>query len=229
MTAGGVFARCRGIVFDLDGTLIDSYEAIAKSLNHALRQLGYPEMPADRVRSLVGRGLESLIERALRERGAGDPVAETARGVTLFRRCYEEVCVPGTRLLPEVAQTLAILADRGYKMAVATNKPSYFADRLMTSLGIRGYFACVLGPDLVTHPKPHPEMVTAALEKMELKPPEAVYIGDMEVDVQTARAAGVPVIVLPTGSSSIDELRRCDADALVESFGGLLDFLPRAW
>ncbi|HEY3176544.1 MAG TPA: HAD-IA family hydrolase [Candidatus Polarisedimenticolia bacterium] len=217
----------RGIVFDLDGTLIDSYEAIAESLNEAMSRLGRSPLPLERVRKMVGRGLETLMARALgvdEEAGAG----LIAEGVAAFRRRYDEICVDKTRMLPGVAPTLTTLRQRGYRMSVATNKPSYFATRLLDALGVGQCFDVVLGPDLVARQKPHPEMVLAALAAMHLTPSEAVYVGDMEIDVETARAAGVRVVVLPTGSSDLASLRAAGADFVLASFPALLDLLPSA-
>jgi len=215
----------RGIVFDLDGTLIDSYEAIAESLNKALVELGRAPLEVSRVRAMVGRGLETLIERALGV-DAGCESETVARAVTLFRRHYDQICVGRTRLLPEVSETLGVLRVRGYRMSVATNKPSHFARRLLDALGVGERFDIVMGPELVSHHKPHPEMVLAALRAMRVAPREAVYVGDMKVDVQTARAAGMPVVVLPTGSSDLEELERSGADLILTSFSALLDLLP---
>src|SRR5262249_12610026 len=130
--------RVAGIVFDLDGTLIDSYDAIAASLNHALETLGRPTFPIDEVRTMVGRGLEVLVARALGEATATPELIEQA--VRLFRRHYDAVCVERTRLLPDVAKTIGALARRGYRMSVATNKPSYFARRLLDALSIGAAF-----------------------------------------------------------------------------------------
>jgi 2-phosphoglycolate phosphatase len=214
-------ARVRGIVFDLDGTLIDSYEAIAESLNHALASAGMAPLPAATIRGMVGLGLESLIARAMGEE-------RVAEGVRAFRAHYDGICVAKTSLLPEVRETLEALHGRGYRMAVATNKPSYFAWRLLESLRVRRYLAAVLGPDVVQNRKPHPEMVLKAIERMGLSPAESVCVGDMEVDVETARAAGVPVVVLPTGSRSAEDLGRASPDLLLASFRDLLDVLPGA-
>jgi phosphoglycolate phosphatase len=217
----------RGIVFDLDGTLIDSYEAITASLNEAMAQLGRAPQPLDRVRLMVGRGLETLMARALGvDAEAGVPLI--AEGVSVFRRHYDRICVDRTRLLPDVGETLRALRARGYRMAVATNKPSYFARRLLDALGVGAHLDAVLGPDLVSHHKPHPEMVLAALGAMGLAPSEAVYVGDMEIDVETARAAGMRVVVLPTGSCDLASLRGAGADLVIESFSTLLDLLPGA-
>jgi phosphoglycolate phosphatase len=222
-------ARVRAVVFDLDGTLIDSYEAIADSLNTALAGLGRAPLPVPRIRTMVGRGLETLIARALEvDDGLPDGAAAVAEGVRLFRARYDRVCVPLTTLLPGVAGTLAGLHGRGYPMGVATNKPSYFARRLLDALGVGGYLAAVYGPDLVARHKPDPEMVHAVLRTMGVEPREALYVGDMEIDVQTARAAGMPVVVMPTGSCDDASLQTCGADRVVPGMAALLDLLPGA-
>ena len=215
----------QGIVFDLDGTLIDSYEAIGASLNHALTLLGRAPIPADLVRMMVGRGLEVLIERAI---GGPLPAGDDtiARAVELFRQHYDRTCVEKTTLLPEVAPTLRSLHERGYRMGVATNKPSYFARRLLDALGVGVMIPTIYGPDLVSHHKPHPEMVQRVLAELELAPSQAIYVGDMEVDIQTARAAGMRVVVMPTGSSDLAALLEARADLVVDRFSALLDLLP---
>ena len=213
------FDRIRGIVFDLDGTLIDSYDAIAESLNHAMEKAGMSPLSVDEVRGMVGMGLETLIARAMGEEWVEE-------GVRVFRARYDRICVAKTTLLPQVAETLEELHRRGYGMSVATNKPSYFAGRLLESLRVRRYLTAVLGPDVVENKKPHPEMVLKAMEMMEVSPDETLYVGDMEVDVETARAAGVKVVVLPTGSRTMEALRESGPDLLIGSFADLLQILP---
>ena len=215
------FEKIRGIVFDLDGTLIDSYEAITESLNHAMARAGIPPLPEERVKEMVGMGLETLVERAM---GA----SRVEEGVRSFRTRYDEICEARTRLLPEVAETLAALRERGYLMAVATNKPAHFASRLLAALGVDRSFGVVLGPDLVENKKPHPEMVDRAMEALGLDRASTLYVGDMEVDIQAARAAGVIVVVLPTGSRSAEALASHGPDLLIRAFSDLLDLLPGA-
>ena len=219
-------ARLRGIIFDLDGTLIDSYDAIADSLNTALGGLSRGPLPVEQVRSMVGRGLETLIEQALGGPEGGATPDAVAQAVLIFRRRYDLICVEQTTLLPGVGATLTTLHGRGYRMCVATNKPSYFAKRLLDALSVGGLFDTVLGPDLVEYPKPHPAMVKAAMQAMRLTQRETLYVGDMEIDVQTARAAGLAVIVMPTGSRDAETLRRAGADLVVSDFSSLLEWLP---
>jgi len=213
------FEKVRGIVFDLDGTLIDSYEAITESLNHAMTRAGLAPLAESSVKEMVGMGLETLIARAMGE-------ARVDEGVKDFRARYSEICEARTRLLPGVKGTLVELRARGYAMAVATNKPAYFARRLLEALGVEDCFTIVLGPDMVENKKPHPEMVLEALERMGLVAASALYVGDMEVDIQTARAARVPVVVLPTGSRTEEALAAHEPDLLLRTFDELLALLP---
>ncbi len=215
------YAHIRGVVFDLDGTLIDSYEAITESLNAALEAEGLEPLGVEQVRGMVGLGLETLIARAMGE-------ARVESGVRRFRERYDRICVTRTSLLPDVAETLDTLHRRGYRMAVASNKPSQFGWRLLEGLHVRKYLDTVLGPDVVSNKKPHPEMIHRAMEAMGVSPGETLYVGDMEIDVETARAAGVPVIVVPTGSRTEAALERCGADGLIRSFKELLGLLPGA-
>lgn len=211
----------KGLVFDLDGTLVDSYEAISESLNHALGRLGLATLEPARIRKLVGRGLESLIERAM-DGAARDP-SLLESGVRFFRERYDVICVSKTRLLPGVKKTLGELDRRGLTMAVATNKPSYFATRILDALEVGRHLRAVYGPDRVPRPKPHPDMMKAVLSELGLAPADVIYVGDMEVDVETARAAGVRVILLPTGSCELEELESAGADLVLPDFKALGD------
>jgi 2-phosphoglycolate phosphatase len=210
------FGNVKGIVFDLDGTLIDSYEAITESLNAALRAAGLPPVKEEAVRGMVGMGLETLIARAMGQE-------RVEEGVRAFREHYDRVCVAGTS---EVAETLDALHRRGYRMSVASNKPAHFGWRLLEGLHLRRFMTCVLGPDLVANRKPHPEMVFRAMREMQTGTRDTLYVGDMEVDVETARSAGVPVIVVPTGSRSAEDLRSAGADMLIDAFRDLIGLLP---
>ena len=186
----------RGIIFDFDGTLIDSYEPIAESLNHVRRSFDRPPLPLDEVKTLVGHGLEHLIEKAVGP-------AQIQEGVRLFRESYAAICESRTKILPQVRETLEKLERRGYQMAIATNKPSYFARDILRALEIDHLFAEVLGPNDVQRPKPDPEMLEIIMMRLGLGVDEMVYVGDMLIDVEVARSAGVAVYALPTGSAPV--------------------------
>jgi phosphoglycolate phosphatase len=202
------------LVFDLDGTLIDGYEAIADALAYALERLGEPPLPLARVRGMVGHGLESLVEEAV---GPG----RAPEGVRLFREWYPEVAVAKSHLLPGVRETLAILAARGYRMALASNKPAAFSRMILEANGVAEHFEAVGGPDPETPAKPDPTMLRRLMDGARVKPSDTVAVGDMEVDSAFARAAGCRVVLIPGGSRSREELLAVDADALLDSIAAL--------
>jgi 2-phosphoglycolate phosphatase len=209
----------RGIIFDFDGTLIDSYEAIAESLNHVRTSFSLAAIPAEEIRPMVGHGLEKLIAKAV----GPERVDE---GIRLFRQSYASLCERKTSILPQVKETLDTLDRRGYQMAIATNKPSYFARDILKALEIDHLFVEVLGPNDVERPKPDPEMIEIIIMRIGLSPEEIVYVGDMPLDVEVGRRAGVAVYAVPTGSASRDALLEARPDRLLHRFSDLLAFLP---
>jgi 2-phosphoglycolate phosphatase len=187
------------LIFDLDGTLVDSYEAIQDALSHAMAALGFPPWPPEETKRRVGRGLEILMEEAV---GA----ANVAEGVRLFRERYPAVFLEKTRVLPGVAETIPALKSRGKTLAVATNKPSDFSRRILDHLGLGRYFDLVLGPLDVARPKPHPDMLNRILADLEFRPDETLYIGDMTLDAESAANAGLACVLLATGGNGRSEL-----------------------
>ncbi len=206
------------IVFDLDGTLIDSYRPIAASLNHARAHFGMAPLDLAEIRARVGRGLEHLIgELVGRDR--------VEQGVQLFRQRYSEIYADQTVGLPGVVKTLRGLQQAGYSMAVASNKPARFSKPILQLVGMLPFIGCVQGPDLVASHKPEPAMILRCLELLQVTQRQAVYVGDMLLDVESAARAGLPVILVPGGSSEPQELRGT-GQALLSSFEALLELLP---
>jgi phosphoglycolate phosphatase len=211
--------RVRGIVFDLDGTLIDSYPAIAASVNRAREAFGLPALPEEEVRVHVGRGLETLI---------ADLVGPTrvVEGVGLFREHYARVYASGTTALPRAEEVVRALAERGFALAVASNKPARFSEDILRTLGMRAAFREVQGPDLAGTTKPEPEMLRLCRKALSVEADETLYVGDMVLDVETARRAGVAVVLVPGGSSSPAELR-ATGERLLAGLPDLLSLLPQ--
>lgn len=206
--------RYQGLVFDLDGTLVDSYGAITECFNFARTSLGESAVSEEAVRGLVGHGLESLMEDAVGTQRA-------AEAVRLFRVRYDAICEEKTCLLPGVAHTLPALAALDVKMGVATNKPTRFAVRILEALGMMPYLRAVLGPGEGIPAKPHPRMLLQVLGELDVKPSQALYVGDMGIDIETARRAGVDVWVMPTGSSSKEALTADGPDRIFPDFAVL--------
>lgn len=208
----------RAVIFDLDGTLIDSYAAIAASLNQARSFVGLPVLDDDAVRRRVGRGLESLVAELV----GPDRVAES---VGRFRRHYAEIFLDTTVALPDAVDVVAELRKRGFRLAVASNKPSRFSRQLLDRLGMGPAFETVLGPDEAGATKPDPAMLRLALEQLDTPPRQAVYVGDMTLDVESAGRAGLPVVLVPGGSSSLHELTGT-GEQVLPSLAHLIDLLP---
>ncbi len=209
----------RAVVFDLDGTLIDSYSAIHECLNRVLAHYGRPLVSLEECRRMVGHGLEILIEQAVGKENV-------AEGVRLFRERYRVAGPLGTKLLDGADEVTAALVSRRLKLAVASNKPSYFSRQLLTGLGIADRFEAVVGPDSGFPPKPDPAMVRHLLAQLGVPKEEVLFVGDMPIDVETARAVGLKVAVLPTGSSPREELEATGADFLLGALEEVLSLLP---
>lgn len=208
------------VVFDLDGTLIDGYAGITDALGFAMERLGRPPMPADRVRAMVGEGLERLLDKAV-----GAELAP--RGVALFRERYALVFEEKTELLPDVPAVLARLAGEGHAMAVASNKPADFSRRILEAKGVAGRFQAIGGPDATTPPKPDPTMLRRLMERTGATSGETVVVGDMEIDAEFARAGGCRSVLVPGGSRSAEELRKVSADAHLRRLAELPDWIAR--
>ena len=202
------------VVFDLDGTLIDGYEGIADALAYAMEKMGLAALPAEKVRAMVGHGLEKLIEQA----AGGERAVE---GVGLFRARYPAVALEKTRLLPDVPEVLETLASRGYRMAVASNKPAAFSRLILEARGVQSRFFAIAGPDDQTPVKPDPAMLLRLMHEAGASPAGTVAVGDMEVDSEFARAAGCRVVLVAGGSRTREELEDVPCDALLDRLGEL--------
>jgi 2-phosphoglycolate phosphatase len=214
----------RAVLFDFDGTLADSYPAITASVNHVRGLHGLPPLGEPEVRRHVGRGPDHLLRATVGSNDAADVAAYKAHHPSVLRA--------GTRLMPGASEALETLAGRGLRLAVCSNKPVAFTRELLHILGVADRFALALGPEDVARPKPAPDMLLAALPRLGVTADQALYVGDMTVDVQTARAAGVPVWVVPTGSDDIDALTRAKPDRLLRDLrelAGLLGSNGEAW
>src|SRR5262245_31284095 len=185
----------RAALFDFDGTLADSYRAITASVNHVRAHYNLAPLTPDQVRPHVGRGLPHLLHHCM-------PGADPTLAAKLYREHHPSVLESGTVLLPGAMDALTELHRRGLKLAICSNKPVPFTRTLVRVLGIKTLIDEVIGPEDVANPKPAPDMILEALKRLALKPDDVVYVGDMTVDIQTARAADVRVWVVPTGSDT---------------------------
>lgn len=205
--------KYKAIIFDLDGTLTDTLEDLFLSTNHALRSCGLPERSLEEVRRFVGNGVRKLIERAVPK--DTEPRA-TEQCFEAFRTHYVIHCQDHTRLYPGVASLLTALHAKGYRMAVVSNKLQAGVTEL-SRIFFHGIIDVAIGEQPGIPRKPSPEMVLAALKQLGVSASEAVYVGDSDVDLQTAANAGLPCISVLWGFRSHDFLIAHGATTLVES------------
>lgn len=191
------------VIFDLDGTLLDTLEDLTDSVNYAMRKFGFPEHTIAEVRSFVGNGAPKLLERSIPQ-GVGNPAYEAA--LAAFKAHYAEHCEDKTSPYEGVPEMLAELKGQGYHLAIVSNKfdgavkklcKKYFGDFISVSIG----------ESAEVKRKPAPDTVYRALRELGSDAARAVYVGDSEVDIQTAKNAALPCISVTWGFRSEERLR----------------------
>ena len=216
-------------IFDLDGTLLDTLGDLAASVNYALRTHGMPEHSVDDVRRFVGNGVRKLMERAIPE-GAGNPLFDEA--FTAFRQHYMAHSLDTTRPYDGIPETLAALKARGCHLAVVSNKMMAATQELCHHF-FPDTIEVAIGEDEAAgiRRKPAPDTVFAALDSFQIPRPlrgedrggvSAVYVGDSDVDILTARNAGIPCISVLWGFRDRDFLQRNGADTFISTPSELL-------
>jgi len=206
----------RAFLFDLDGTLIDSKMDLVNSVNAMLRETGRAELPADEVASYVGHGAPQLIASSL---GQASSEEERKQALAIFLKHYNDKKLDETRPYPGVREGLQELA--GCPMAVLSNKPTKLSIEILEGLGLARYFRAVYGGDSFERKKPDPSGALAVLNELGVAPGEAAMVGDSDVDVQTARNAGMLAVGVEYGFGKHDREKQ-PADIYVNSLTELL-------
>ena len=198
----------KAALFDLDGTLLDTLEDLTDAVNYVLGTLGYPLRTNDEIRSFLGYGAKYLVECSLPEGvDRADEILEE------FKDYYAENCQSRTKPYDGILPLLRTLKARGIKIAIVSNKPDEGVQKLDWQY-FEGVADLACGERAGIARKPAPDMVLAALKTLGVEAAEAVYIGDSEVDVQTAKNAGVPMIAVSWGFRSEQELRAAGAEVI---------------
>jgi phosphoglycolate phosphatase len=207
----------KGVLFDLDGTLIDSRRDIAECVNFTLASLGEGHSPLsiDVVEKMVGDGVRQLLTRAA---GPLDEPTMT-RALGIFLPYYLDHCADSTRLYPQVLETLKALGRRG--LAIVTNKPMAHTEKTLKVLGLDSFFQVVLGGDSLATRKPDPGPILEALRRLGVSPDQALMVGDSPMDIQSARSAGVRVAAVTYGFRTGAELMSHSPDYLLGAFAEL--------
>lgn len=216
----------RAVVFDLDGTLVDSAPDIAAALAATLQDEGLAGFDVDRVKTMIGGGSRKLIERALRALGDSTPAARVDRLTDAFERHYLNEPCRATRLYPGALDLLAALAARDVGLGLCTNKPAEITDRILSALRLKGSFGAVVAGSEAMPKKPDPAMLLAVLARLAAAPGESVMIGDSAADVGSARAAGCPVVLVSFGYGG-GNLVSAGPDAWVDNLAEIVPALAR--
>jgi phosphoglycolate phosphatase len=208
--------QVRAVLFDLDGTLIDSLPDLAAAVNRLLAGEGRRALEPDAVKAMVGDGAGTLVARAFAARG-GLPGPEVEPFLRRFMADYEPRSAELTRPWPGVVETLAALKQSGLALAVCTNKPSAATDAILQALGLAQWFDVVVGADATPALKPDPAHVTVILERLGVTAEQAVMLGDSANDVRAAKAAGVATVVLSFGYAH-GPVAELGADLIIDDF-----------
>jgi phosphoglycolate phosphatase len=208
------------LIFDLDGTLVNTLEDITASLNFTLQKMGRPPVPLDRVRQYVGDGIEMLMTRAL---GGRDELLSDAIGV--YKVHHSRNLVVRSRLYPSVKETLEHF--KVLPMAVFSNKTLEFVQPLVENLGIARFFRMVLGADAGLPLKPAPDAIFHIMRALEVPKEETVMVGDGTTDIEAGRAAGVTTCAVTYGFRTGEELRTAGPDYVIHALSDLKElFVP---
>lgn len=212
------------LLFDLDGTLIDSRDDLADSVNLTLSELNLANLPSEMIYNFIGEGVFNLINRSISASLKRESEIEFSnQGVEIFRKIYAENCLIKTKLYEGVIETLNELGD--YQKAVITNKPWNFSVKILEGLGILHHFKIVYGGDSFAERKPSPVPLLETAKSLNYLPEECLMIGDSWVDIEAGKNAQMKTCGCVFGFRGRDELEKAKADFLIEKFSDLLPLL----
>jgi phosphoglycolate phosphatase len=206
------------IVFDLDGTLINAYEAIERSLNFTLKALGYPKASAYAARRAVGHGDVNFMRRFFNDK-------DLPQAIEIYRRHHAAALVRYSQLMPQARMVLSRLKKKDYKLAVASNRPLKFSNILLRHLKIRKYFTVVLCGKDSKDIKPKPTLILKIMKMLGILKEDTAYIGDMTIDVLAGKNAGVKAIAISGGTSTVSELKKARPFKIISRLPELLKIL----
>lgn len=190
------------LIFDLDGTLVNAYPAVSQSVNYTLKALGFKPRSHAEIKRAVGWGDRHLLAQFV-----GEEFAD--RAIAIYRPHHAKALLKtgGVRFLSGAQALLKNLRAHGFKLAIASNRPTKFTLLILEKLQVREVFDVVLCADRAPRPKPHPDILLQILRQLHLPKAQALYVGDMTIDVKTGRRAAVRTVAVATGSSTKAELK----------------------
>jgi len=223
MTDGTKLKERRCLLFDLDGTLIDSIGDLNSAANRMLASHGRAPVGLAEMRPMIGDGVGKLVERVLAAR-PGSPPIDDAEALQQYLDFYEADPATATTAYPAVPETLSALAAAGYRLAVCTNKPEKVTRLVLDRLSLASFFDLVVGGDTMPFRKPDPRLITFIAEKLGVGLDDTLLIGDSEVDAATAEAAFIPFILMSYGYRR-GPAETIPAAAALDRFGDLVGLL----
>ena len=204
--------RYKAIIFDLDGTLLDTLTDLAEGTNYALRVNGFPERTTDEIRRFVGNGARKLIERAVPEGQIEAALEQVRQDFDIY---YKVHCKDHTGPYPGIMEMLQELVQQGYSLCVVSNKPDFAVQELIPEY-FPGIFTSVSGERQGVAKKPAPDLIREAMKNLQADSSNAVYVGDSEVDLEAAVNAGIPCISVAWGFKGKKFLEEQQAEMIIE-------------
>ena len=209
-------------LFDLDGTLVDTAPDINVALNHSLENFGFQPVSESHTRHWIGYGGRVLIHQALEhQRFDGDLEKQLDIMLEPFLDYYSEHHASLSTIYPSVEETLTRLRARGAKLAVVTNKITRLSTQILDSLSLTDYFDLIVCGDTTPTPKPDPASVHYCLDRFDVAPQDALFVGDSITDVSAARAAGAAIICVRDGYNHGDDVTTLDVDGVIDLFADI--------
>ena len=217
-----------GILFDLDGTLLDTIPDLADAANAMRQDMGLTPIAEDIIATYVGKGVEQLVIRTLGHEGCPASVDMVMRGLARYQDHYRALNGQRSRLYPGVLAGLQAFRDQGARLAVVTNKGTEFTGPLLRQMGLDGYFDAVVCGDTCERKKPDPMPLFHACDLLGIAPAQALFIGDSINDALAANAAGMRVLALPYGYNEGRPVQSLPVDAIVDSIVEAAQWPPDA-
>lgn len=215
------FEHKKVIIFDLDGTLIDSSTDLAHAINYMLKSMGREEFSLDEIHQWVGNGAQTLVKRALSgsvEIAEGIDEKEFKASLGIFLNFYESNLTKWTVTFLKVEETLQALKDAGYKLVIVTNKPYKFVEPILNDLNLKGYFEFYLGGDSLPEKKPNPAPLLHVCEQLNVSPKECVMVGDSKNDILAARACEMDSIGVTYGYNYGEHIKKYEPTVYYNHF-----------
>lgn len=214
------------VLFDLDGTLIDTAPDLAHSMDLVMRELHLPTQGLKKVRRFIGHGVRRLVEDIVSTELKGKPAKATLdKALGAFNEHYREQLVQKSSLYPGVSECLQTLRSRGVKLACVTNKPKAFTEPLLEHFLIDGHFDLVLSGDSLQKKKPDPFPLVHACQRLAVEVADSIMVGDSSNDILAARNAGMRCLYMSYGYSDTETVRALGPDVVLDSFADVMDHL----